>query len=192
MIKLFSISAVFLGLMGCQSASKPHLAEPVSETEASPSLFFEIRGAAPTGAVTPSYEEKALILGDLEVVNWPSTKLECDSCLVRSGREFHPDGPTQWLKIEGDEQSMLLVSSYQQRDFIDSWHISYQKDALVIEDRETEVKSSVTYDASLPVLIQDTDCELVWLKREVQTPVSEGISNDVAEFKTQFAVQCNK
>lgn len=188
-MKLFLTICILLGVAGCHSASKSQSLDLAVPKQTSQS-FFEIQGIAPNGAVTPVFKEKAMIFGELNVALWPVSAVSCDPCEVDAGREFHPDGPTQWLVIKDNRYSTLLISSYQRYDYIKPWHFTYKQSHLLIENKESGVASDMSYDEALPKLISGSNCQLAWLKREAQAQPSAHISNDVADFKTQFVLQC--
>lgn len=188
-MKLFLVIGILLGVAGCYSASKSQPLDLAAPKQASQS-FFEIKGSSPNGAVTPVFKEEAMIFGELKVAPWPVSALSCAPCEVDTGREFHPDGPTQWLVIKGSRHSTLLISSYQLTDYIKPWHFTYKQGHFLIENKESGVASDMSYDETLPKLISGSNCQLVWLKREAQVQPSVHISSDVAGFKTQFVLQC--
>jgi hypothetical protein len=109
---------------------------------------------------------------------------------VDTGREFHPDGPTQWLIIKGSSYSTLLISSYQRHYYIKPWHFTYKQNHLLIENKESGLIAGMSYHEALPKFISGSNCQLAWLKREAQAQPSVHISSDVADYKTQFVLQC--
>ncbi|WP_133308476.1 hypothetical protein [Bermanella marisrubri] len=175
---------------GCNAVSDSQTSKNQVVIHDNPDQFFFIEGLGPKQQVTPILQNNQMTMGTLKVSNWPGVKLNCKVCQVSKNRKDYFDGSTVWLNIVGSDQSTLLVTSFQRRDFIDPWHLTYKKDNLIIEDRKAGVRTSIAYDASLPIVIKETVCELVRLKREAQKQVPEGISNDVAAFKTQFVIQC--
>lgn len=188
-MKLLLTICVLFVIAGCHSASKSQPLDMVVPKQISQS-FFEVQGTAPNGAVRPVFKENEMMLGQLKVMPWPALAVSCDPCEVDIGREFHPDGPTQWLVIKGSHQSTLLISSYQQHDYIKPWHFTYKQNHLLMENRESGGESDMSYHETLPKSISGSNCQLAWLKREPLTQPSSHISNDVAGFKTQLAIEC--
>ena len=188
-MKLLLTICVLFVIAGCHSASKSQPLDMVVPKQISQS-FFEVQGTAPNGAVRPVFKDKAMLFGELNVAPWPVSASSCDPCEVDAGREFHPDGPTQWLVIKGSRHSTLLISPYQLTDYIKPWHFTYKQSHFLIENKESGVASDISYDETLPILISGSNCQLAWLKREAQAQPSVHISSDVAGFKTQFVLQC--
>ncbi|WP_396588262.1 hypothetical protein [Bermanella sp. R86510] len=188
-MKFISILIMLIAIAGCYSASKPQVANAL--VVPNEQTFFEINGAAPTGAVSMQVQNQSTFFGGLEIKHWPNIKLNCEPCEVEKGGKFHPDGPTQWVSLTSGNLSTLLVSTYQTSDYIEPWRFSYKADMLTIENTQAEFETNALYNAERPIkLVGNSQCSLVWLKREAQAQPAANISNDIAEFKTQFVMQC--
>lgn len=177
-------------ITGCNAVSDSKISKNQTASNDNPDQFFFIEGLEPKQKVAPALKNNHMMLGTIKVSNWPGVKLNCKECQVSKNRKDYFDGSTVWLTIAGSNQTTLLVTSFQRRDFIDPWHLTYQKETLLIEDRKAGIKTSIAYDASLPIVIKEIACELVWLKRQAQKQPPEYISNDVADFKNQLVIQC--
>jgi len=154
---------------------------------------FEIVGKNQNLKTSGRLEKNRLILGGITVENWPTIKQPCLNCNVKLDRNFHPDGPTIWLNIKNNfNQVTWVVSSYQKRFVVEHWKFLHDNEEVTLTDLKSKKVSHLHSISDLPIeLNSDNECSLLWAHKEFLVQPGSDISLDVAQFKSQFIIQCD-
>lgn len=196
----FSISlsigllTAFSSLYGCTSnpinSDKP-IADSKEKITSMNSLT--IHGNNQTLTTQSSLQGNTLALGNIVVKNWPLPQAPCSSCEVKLSRNHHPDGPTVWLSINGEGNSKTWVgSSFQQQFNIDHWELKHKDQQVIVRDMQSKNQMIVAENIQSPVAIMSNkECSILWANKEFLPQPGKNISNDVAQFNSQFIIRCN-
>jgi hypothetical protein len=134
-----------------------------------------------------------LLLGDIEIKNWPLTDFTCSTCDISLDRRFHPNGPTTWIRaIDSNETKTWIMTSYQKQFSADQWEIRHIKDQIIFTNSKSKKMTTFNSHFQSPVSIKSNEnCTLLWAKKEFLDQPQQHLSPDVAQFKSQFIIQCD-
>lgn len=134
-----------------------------------------------------------LILGSIEVKNWPLLEVPCTQCEVQLNRSHHPNGPTAWLNIKGEGDSKLWVASSFQKQFdIENWQFKHKNYQVIITDSVSKQKTIIAERIQSPVpLSSDNECSVLWANKQALPQPGAHMSADVAQFNSQFIIRCD-
>ena len=189
-MKTFNIESLFyfilfICLFGCD-------VRPVNSNSEIVNSSFVIFGSNKSLTTHTQLSNGILTLGDIEIKNWPLSNLECSPCEITLDRRFHPDGPTSWLIVENKNKTKTwIISSFQKKIVIGNWQLNHNNDQVLITDtrsnEETNVPSNIHFLTSLD---SERNCSINWSKKELLDQPGKHIAADIAEFKSQFIIQC--
>ena len=204
------IALAFASLSGCMNNSiateLPVAAIPVSteiETaninkQADPNSdrkSLVISGTNQSLSTQSSMQGNTLSFGNIEVKHWPLIKAPCVRCEVILDRRFHSDGPTAWLVIKDEDKTTWIASSFQKQFNTEQWQFKHHEDQVTITDasnRNLSKKQTVitaNIQSAIP-LKSDKNCSVLWANKEFLQQPGKHISADVAQFNSQFIIQC--
>lgn len=193
---VFSIALSFslAFLYGCNStpinsdAPAIDVKEPIASMES-----LVIFGSNKTLITRVSIEGNSLILGSIEVKNWPLPQAPCAQCEVTLSRHHHPDGPTVWLSIKAEDNSNFWIASSFQKQFkIDQWLFKHNNQQVIISDSLSNQQTIVAENIqSVIPLLSNINCSLLWANKQLLAQPNRHISADVAQFTSQFIIHCH-
>lgn len=135
-----------------------------------------------------------LVLGSIEVKNWPLRQAPCTQCEVQLNRRHHPDGPTVWLNIKGEGNSKTwIASSFKNQFNIDHWQFKHNNHQVIISDSLSKQKTTIAENIQSPIpLSPDNKCSVLWANKKYLSQPGANISADVAQFSSQFVIRCEQ
>lgn len=175
---------------GCLSAC---LSTSSSEVK-NKTVFFEIHNVDQM-IEEKSDSERYIKLNTVMIENWPLDLKPSKTSSVKMGKKFIPDGPTTWLYI-ADEKNRVdywLLETFQGRVFFEGWRIAFNDGVIDVANTAKEVEAKVSIKEKLPLeLSGKAECYISWLKQMALRQPANNIADDVADFKTQLIIYCNK
>ena len=181
------IALVFL--YGCNSNPAQSDTSVISSTEQVTNMDSLVIFGANQSLTTQSIlMGSTLVLGSIEVKNWPLSEAPCTQCEVQLNRSYHPDGPTTWLNIKGEMNS----SSFQKRFSIDHWQVKHDNNQVIIIHLSSKQKTIIAENIQSPIPLGfDNKCSVLWANKQLLSQPGPNISADVAQFNSQFIIRCD-
>lgn len=189
-----SLLTALVFLYGCNSNPVQSGTAVISTTEQVTNMdSLVIFGGNQSLATQSSLIGSTLILGSIEVKNWPLLEVPCTLCEVQLNRRHHPDGPTAWLNIKGEGNSKLWIASSFQKQFnIENWQFKHNNHQVIITDSVSKQKTIIAENIQSPVhLSSDNECSVLWANKQALPQPGAHISADVAQFNSQFIIHCD-
>lgn len=140
-----------------------------------------------------SLKGNTLILGRINVNNWPLSQVPCVQCKVTLNRSHHPDGPTTWLSIKGEGNSRVWIASSFQKQFnIDRWQLKHNDHQVIINDSLSKKKTIIAENIQSAIsLVPDNHCSVLWANKKLLPQPGAHISADIAQFNSQLIIRCD-
>lgn len=204
MEKYVAIICILLGFIsGCQSHTvqeknghvivNPDFSSHTGSVVENYDAGFHIKGKNQAGKLLSSLRDGRWSLGSITVEHWPLSLNFCKWCNVDLGRRYHPDGVTQWLKLINEiGKTLFVVSSYQKQFHALGWHFLHEGNKVKIIQSRSKSETIIDADIHTPFALNAGEvCSLLWANKHYLTQPAVGISNDVAQFRSQFIIQCD-
>lgn len=184
-ISLLMLLILTGGLSACSPFSKP---DSIADL-----IFFDINGSDTQAVIKPELKNNKLKLAKMEIFNWPLSIKPCESCLMKTAKRFHPDGPSTWIELKdlASKSTLWVIETFQFRIFTQDWKLEFKPESIQFTNNNNKTLRNVDYSKELPLQISEQpDCTLLWFKRAPLEQPPEYIADDVADFKTQAIWQC--